>query len=287
MFNLSQAVTPARVAAIGLIVAAGLLPPAACAIDVAAAHNGSGDATRCCPLVELRQYTLHPNKLDGFIQMFEREFIETQEAVGITVIGHFRDQNDPNRFVWLRGFSDMPARAEALQAFYGGPVWKAHRDEANANFTDTDNVLLLRPVSVASEFSLAKFQRAPLGTSLPAKGMVVATVYYFDAPVSTDFIELFASKVRPELRRAGISVTAELQTEPGPNNFPRLPVREGENVFIWIATFATPDSYATSLARLEQSRSWRERIAPELARRLKSAPQLLRLTPAPRSLLHG
>src|SRR5471032_663591 len=141
----------------------------------------------CCPIVELRQYTLHPNMLDGFIQMFEREFIETQEAVGITVIGHFRDQNDPNRFVWLRAFSDIPARAEALQAFYGGPVWKAHRDEANANFTDTDNVLLLRPVSVASEFSLAKFQRAPLKTSLPAKGMVVATVYYFDAPVSTDF----------------------------------------------------------------------------------------------------
>ena len=42
------------------------------------------------------------------------------------VIGQFRDLDDPDRFVWLRGFPDMrPARA-SLAAFYGGPVWKAH-----------------------------------------------------------------------------------------------------------------------------------------------------------------
>jgi hypothetical protein len=241
----------------------------------------------CCPIVELRQYTLHPDMLDRFIPLFEREFIETQEAVGITVIGHFRDQDDPNRFVWLRGFPDMPARAEALQAFYGGPVWKAHREEANANFIDTDNVLLLRPVSAASEFSFAKLKRPPVGTSAPGKGMIVATIYYFDTPVSTDFAEFFAGMMKPELAKAGISIAAELQTESSPNTFPRLPVREGENVFIWIATFASPDNYAKSLAQLEQSRNWRETIAPELRRRLKSAPQILRLSPAPRSLLHG
>lgn len=241
----------------------------------------------CCPIVELRQYTLHPNKLDGFIPLFEREFIETQEADGITIIGHFRDQDDPNRFVWLRGFPDVPSRAEALQAFYGGPVWTAHREEANTNFIDTDNVLLLRPASVASEFSLANMQRPAIGASTPVKGMVVATIYYFDAPVSANFIGFFEDKVQPELRNAGISIAAELQTESSPNTFPRLPVREGENVFIWIATFATHESYARSLAQLEQSRNWRETIAPELKRRLKSGSQILRLTPAPRSLLHG
>jgi NIPSNAP len=240
----------------------------------------------CCPIVELRQYTLHPNKLDGFIPLFEREFIETQEAVGITVIGHFRDRDDPDRFVWFRGFPDMPARAEALQAFYGGPVWKAHRDEANASFIDTDNVLLLRPVSAASGFSLAKLQRPAIADALP-KGMVVATIYAFDAPVSTDFRAFFEHEIKPELRKGGISVTVELETESSPNTFPRLPIRDGENIFIWIATFATPDDYAKSLARLEQSRNWREKIAPELKHRLKSPAHVLRLTPAPRSQLHG
>ena len=242
---------------------------------------------RCCPIVELRQYTLHPDKLDGFIRLFEREFIETQEAVGINVIGHFRDRDDPNRFVWLRGFPDMPARAEALQAFYGGPVWKAHRDEANANFIDTDNVLLLRPVSAASGFASAKLQRPAIGAGAPAKGIVVATIYSFDAAVSDDFRQFFEREIKPELHKDGISITAELESESSPNTFPRLPVREGENIFLWIATFATPDDYTNRLARLEQSRSWRETLAPELKRRLKSPPQVLRLTPAPRSLLHG
>ena len=242
---------------------------------------------RCCPIVELRQYTLHPNKLDGFLPLFEREFIETQEAVGISVIGHFRDRDDPDRFVWFRGFPDMPARAEALQAFYGGPVWKAHRDEANASFIDTDNVLLLRPVSATSGFALAKLQRQPIGTRAPAKGIVVVMIYSFEAAVSDDFRQFFEREIKPELRKGGISVAAELETESSPNTFPRLPVREGENVFLWIATFATADDYAKSLARLELSRRWRETLAPELTRRLKSPPQVLRLTPAPRSLLHG
>jgi hypothetical protein len=242
---------------------------------------------RCCPIIELRQYTLHPHKLEGFVALFEREFIETQEAVGMTVIGHFRDQDDPDRFVWLRGFADMPARAEALQAFYGGPVWKAHRDEANANFIDTDNVLLLRPVSAASGFVLAKLQRPATGANISAKGMVVATIYSFDAPVNADFHKFFEREVEPELHRVGISVATVLETESSPNTFPRLPVREGENVFIWIATFAIADDYTGSLARLEQSRNWRETIAPQLTRRLKSPPQVLRLTPAPRSLPRG
>ena len=55
----------------------------------------------CCPVVELRQYTLHPGKRDVLIDLFDREFVETQEAVGIKVIGQFRDLDHPDHFVWL------------------------------------------------------------------------------------------------------------------------------------------------------------------------------------------
>jgi len=74
----------------------------------------------CCPIVELRQYTLHPGKRDILIDLFDREFIEPQEAVGIKVIGQFRDLDRPDRFVWLRGFRDMPSRAKALTDFTAG-----------------------------------------------------------------------------------------------------------------------------------------------------------------------
>lgn len=89
------------------------------------------NAQTCCPVVELRQYTLKPGKRDVLIDLFEREFIESQEVTGMRIIGTFRDLNNPDRFVWLRGFLDMAARAKALEEFYDGPVWKAHRDEAN------------------------------------------------------------------------------------------------------------------------------------------------------------
>jgi NIPSNAP len=101
----------------------------------------------CCPVVELRQYTLHPGKRDVLIDLFDREFIEPQEALGIKVIGQFRDLDRSDRFVWLRGFHDMTSRAKALTDFYSGPVWKAHREAANATMIDSDNVLLLRPAT--------------------------------------------------------------------------------------------------------------------------------------------
>jgi hypothetical protein len=76
----------------------------------------------CCPIVELRQYTLVPGGREELISLFEREFIETQEATGIIVIGQFRDLNNPDRFVWLRGFNDMKVRLPALVFFeiFGG-----------------------------------------------------------------------------------------------------------------------------------------------------------------------
>src|SRR6266852_6525261 len=119
----------------------------------------------CCPVVELRQYTLHPGKRDILIDLFDREFIEPQEAVGIKVIGQFRDLDRPDHFVWLRGFRDMTSRAKALTDFYSGPVWKAHREAANATMIDTDNVLLLRPALPASGFSLENMKRSPAGSN--------------------------------------------------------------------------------------------------------------------------
>src|SRR5260370_19944757 len=107
----------------------------------------------CCPIVELRQYALHQGKRDVLIDLFDREFIEPQEALGMKVIGQFRDVDNRDRFVWLRGFHDMASRAQALQEFYGGPVWKAHREAANATMVDSDNVLLLRPALATSAFS--------------------------------------------------------------------------------------------------------------------------------------
>ncbi len=61
-------------------------------------------------VIELRRYTLHPGHREILIRLFDREFVEPQEAAGMRVIGQFRDLSDPDRFVWLRGFTDMSSR---------------------------------------------------------------------------------------------------------------------------------------------------------------------------------
>jgi len=64
-------------------------------------------------VLELRQYKLHPGQRDVLIALFEREFIESQEALGMRLVGQFRDRNDPTRFTWIREFPNMPERERA------------------------------------------------------------------------------------------------------------------------------------------------------------------------------
>ena len=94
---------------------------------------------RSTDLIELRQYLLHAGQRDTLIDVFDRELVEPQEAVGMDVLGQFRDPQRPDYFVWFRGFPDMTARHESLTAFYDGPVWAKHRDVANATMIDSDN----------------------------------------------------------------------------------------------------------------------------------------------------
>jgi hypothetical protein len=236
-----------------------------------------------CSVIELRQYTLHPGTRDTFIELFDREFVESQEVLGSWVIGQFRDLDDPDRVVWLRGFRDMPARADALTAFYGGPVWRAHREAANATIVDSDNVLLLRP---ESGLPLELDVRPTSGEEERARGIVVATIYYFDAPVDDEFLAFFEQQIRPTLLETGAQVRACLVTEASANNF-RLPVREGEHVFVWLAGFPDVETYQSHVVALAKLPRWRDQIAGDLQRRLMAPPEVLRLAPTARSRLQG
>jgi quinol monooxygenase YgiN len=242
-------------------------------------------ARTCSPVVELRQYTLKPGKRDVLIELFEQEFIETQEAIGMTVIGTFRDLDNPDRFVWLRGFTDMPTRARALQEFYGGPVWKAHREAANATMIDSDNVLLLRPVQLTSGFSLENIRRPPPGTKEISNGLVVATVYYLDPSAGAAFVDFFERALKPALVEANISILAYFITENHPNTFPALPVREDVDVFVWFSHFPDRAAYEHHAAALASSTRWSNEIAEALTSRLKGPPEILKLSPTARSQL--
>lgn len=194
------------------------------------------------PVVELRRYALHPGRRDDLIALFEREFLEGQEAFGMTVIGQFRDLADPNSFVWLRGFPDMEARKASLTAFYGGPIWGRHRDEANGMMINSDNVFLLRPTHLDGGFSNPGAARpGPGATALPP-GYIAANTCHLAGPAEPALIHRFTTEIAPALAAAGAPVIASFVTEPAENSFPRLPVRAGENVLVWFSRLATADA---------------------------------------------
>jgi hypothetical protein len=169
---------------------------------------------------------------EDLIALFDREFVESQEVLGATIIGQFRDAGAANRFVWLRGFSDMESRGKALREFYGGSVWKRHREAANATMLESDDVLLLRPARPGSGFQLDGV-RAPAGAPGPTGNVVFATIYSYDAAVvNAGFVDHFERSVFPSSERSGNHILAYFETETAPNNFPALPIREGENVFV-------------------------------------------------------
>lgn len=231
------------------------------------------------PVLELRQYKIFAGKREQMIDVFDGKLVEPQEDVGMRVLGQFRDLDDANRFTWMREFPNMEARARALTDFYTGPVWKAHRGEANPLLEDNDNVLLLRPAAPGLALVPSSGPRLKPGSQAASTDLIVATIYYLWKDPAEGFTEFFQGRFAPELTKAGMPVLGAYVTETTPNNFPGLPVRQHEKVFVWFTRASDASAYEKARASVNAS------LGAELADFQERAAQILRLSPTSRSLL--
>jgi len=239
-----------------------------------------------CAVIELRDYTLRPGRRDELIALFEREFIETQEAAGARVIAQFRDLDRPDHFVWLRGFADMTARKRALEAFYGGASWATHRDAANATMIDSDDVRLLRPARPSWALATPAAPRAHRDAdTAPAAALYVLTLCALQVAPYSAFKRWFERDALPLLREAGAMPIAVFETEPALNDYPRLPVRTDGQVFAWLARVTSAAAWALAEQRLQAQRAWRDDVMPRLQAPSTRPARTLRLQPTTRSLL--
>jgi hypothetical protein len=222
----------------------------------------------CCPIVELRQYLLHPGGPDVLVELFDREFLESQEAAGMEIIGQFRDLDRPDRFVWLRGFSDMDRRRRSLETFYTSPVWKANSAAANATMIDVSDVLLLRPLD---EWAFAEQPERPAPGEERDRSTIGVTVCSLSAPADA---ALVARQLVPAVTEASSRPLAVLVEETSENDFPALPVREGEHVVVWVQRTGDDDH-----------RRALDEVAVAALPALVGSPVHLRLDPTPRSRL--
>lgn len=255
-------------------------------LDTSTRHAPEQAEETCCPIIELRQYIHLPGRRDEFIAMFDEYFIEEQERYGAFIPGQFRDRSDPDRFVWLRGFADMQTRQIALHDFYHvSPLWQAHRTAANDTIKDVSNVLLLRPARVTTGFCFDPAKRPLRDAPDVAGGVIIATIYTFAAPVDPRFIDFFENTMVPQLRQADAALLGHFVTEPAENTYPALPVREGENVFVWFASFANEAAYSSYHSALTQKHEWITAIVPALQMWGIAQEEVLELLPTRRSFL--
>ena len=228
---------------------------------------------------ELRQYTLYGGKRDHLISLFEANFIESQEVVGAHIIGTFRDLDDLDRFVWIRGFRDMAARKEALEAFYlHSPAWIAHKQEANATMVDSDNVLLLGVPSSSTQF-------AGVPNNPDSDAVYGVTIYDLGGVNTAQFSEFFDRTILPHLNALGTHPIAVLATNEAPNNFPRLPVRDHERVFLWMARWPSEASHEAFVSQMRSWSGWRDAAPENVLPAFMRKPEQLRLKPTTRSRL--
>jgi hypothetical protein len=218
---------------------------------------------------ELRQYTLYGGRRDALIALFEKNFIESQEEVNANIIGTFRDLDDPDRFVWIRGFRDLQTRGQGL----------AHKKEANVTMDDSDNVLLLRPASSSPQFG-SDAAKAP-----SVDAVYGATIYYLGGVDEAQFKEFFDSTILPHLHALGVQPVAVLTTDEVPNNYPRLPIRDKDRVFLWMGRFPSEQAYESFASQMRQWSGWRDKAPEAVLPAVMRKPEQLRLKPTKRSPL--
>ena len=75
-------------------------------------------------LFELRQYRVRPGRRDEWVRLMDDVIIPFQVAKGMTIVGTFVAEEDPDLYVWIRRFQDESERQRLYEAVYESEHWK-------------------------------------------------------------------------------------------------------------------------------------------------------------------
>lgn len=230
-------------------------------------------------VIEFRRYTITDNERERFARYFESYFPEAIQQLGGIAFGDFFEREHPTRFTWIRGFHDYDARALVNGALYDGPLWKEHRDRMNQLMLDSDNVLLLRPLSPERGIPVLPAVD-PVYEPEGAQGVVVAQIFAVKPSKLDAFTQqagsVFERYQSGGAREAGVLVTLEVA-----NNFPKLPFRTDGPFLVWLGVLKDDYTCKTQFQPLaNRSAEWLSTSGL-----LRDATELVVMDPAHRSRL--
>ena len=183
-------------------------------------------------VLEFRRYTIKEGEREHFAQYFDAYFPEALQQLGTIVAGDFFERKNSSGFTWIRGFHTLEDRAVVNAQFYAGSVWKEHKKTMNDLIVDSDNVILLRPLSHERGIPILPAVD-PIVEANGVQGIVVAQIF----AVKADSVEAFAKAAEPTFasyRAAGVREAGVLVTLDVPNNYPQLPIRTDGPFLVWL-----------------------------------------------------
>ncbi len=95
---------------------------------------------------ELRQYKVHPGKMDQWLQIMENEIIPFQVSKGAVICGSFRGEADDSVYIWLRRFESEAERERLYEAVYESDFWKNDIAPRLPEMLDRDAMVITRIV---------------------------------------------------------------------------------------------------------------------------------------------
>ena len=201
-------------------------------------------------VLELRNYLLRPNSVGEFVDLFNERFVHPMTELGGYTYGQFTPRGVADRFVWMRGYQDVPSRITFLNDFYvKSEVWRTNRTAANALIVNSDNVYLLRPLNPDED--PAKPPEGISGAELDFDiGVVVVDLYVCNA-CRDQAVTLLRKEYLPFLDAIGVRNVTLWISEMTENEFPRLPAFQNKDLLVTITKFTTKAEYETAAHRIE------------------------------------
>jgi hypothetical protein len=231
-------------------------------------------------LFELRSYAMANGERDALNTMFEEHFLDAYEAAGARILGVFFDAENPDRWVWIRAFSDPAARARALKGFYTSEAWLALRGPANRTIRSSSDAILL-----TQRLGNLDMLQAPAATrARPPQSVIECARFFLKKSEDQEQVAGFVQQeLLPVLEKLGATPVAVLVNSNAPNLYPRARLRSGESV-AWLLRFPSAAAHARHMAARAASRAWEE-MEQELAGRVKRPAEYIKLLPQRRSAL--
>ena len=193
-------------------------------------------------VLELRNYLLQPNTADKFAIYFNKHFVKPMTELNGYTLGQFQIKDVQDRFVWLRGFTDMQARGQFLNDFYiNSSSWKEFGPGANAMMINSDNVYLLRPLTKGNT---AAMQSESVNSHFLQTGNNITVIDLYVCNSTLDkTIDLFNTSYLPFLTTLHMEDISLWVSEMTANDFPRLPVFQDKNLLVTISNYKNEKEY--------------------------------------------